>query len=227
MTISAVITTFNRRELLQEALASVRAQTRLPDEIIIIDDGSTDGTDTDCGLEGVRYHWQENGGTSAARNKGWQLASGEWIAFLDSDDLWEIEKLACQEAALKADATLEVVFGHAINFSSGADAGLFDAQKHRLGISTPAWLPGAAMVRRTLLEEMGGFDTTLKTAEVIDWVMRLRERSAKMLMLPKIVMHRRLHRGNKQLESDIGRRENFALLRRWQDRRLAGEIDTH
>jgi GT2 family glycosyltransferase len=121
------------------------------------------------------------------------------------------------------DANLEAVFGHAINFSSVADADLFDSQKHRLGIPTPAWLPGAALVRRSLLEQMGGFDTTLKTAEVIEWVMRLRERSAKMLMLPEIVMRRRLHRGNKQLESDAGRRENFALLRRWQDRRLAGE----
>jgi glycosyltransferase involved in cell wall biosynthesis len=223
MKISAIITTFNRRELLQEALASVRAQSRPPDEIIIIDDGSTDGTDASCSREGLLYHWQENAGTSAARNRGWQLASGDWIAYLDSDDFWESEKLARQEAAVLADPTLEAIFGHAINFSDEADTNLFDTQKHRLGVPTPAWLPGAALVPRSLLEHMGGFDTSFKTAEVVDWIMRLRERSTKMLMLPDIVMRRRLHRGNKQLESEIGRRENFALLRRWQGRRLAGE----
>jgi glycosyltransferase involved in cell wall biosynthesis len=224
MTISAVITTFNRRELLREALASVRAQTRVPDQIIILDDGSTDGTREEMeATAGVDYHWQPNGGTSSARNAGWEMARGEWIAFLDSDDLWEKEKLARQESAVLADPSCQAVFGHALNFASPGTEHLFDAEKHRMDHPRPAWLPGAALIRRSTLQQMGGFDVRVKKAEVIDWILRLRECETKMIMLPDLVMRRRLHGGNKRLESDDGQRENFVLIHAWNQRRREQE----
>jgi len=215
MTITAVITTYNRRALLLEALDSVKAQSRPPDEILVIDDGSTDGTEDQMKDTGVRYHRQQNAGTSAARNTGWQLATGDWIAFLDCDDLWEKDKLFLQESAAHQ-ADLDAIFGHASNFVGPSEVDRFQSPWHRLGVPVPGWLPGTALVRKSLLEAMGGFDPTVKTAEVVDWIMRLRGRGAKTLMLSQTVLQRRLHVGNKQLESNLGQQETFALLRRWR-----------
>ncbi len=96
--ISVVIPTYNRARAVVEAVKSVLAQTRLPEEIIVIDDGSTDGTEQALRTLGapLRYIAKENGGVSSARNAGVRAARGEWIAFLDSDDRWEPLKLERQ-----------------------------------------------------------------------------------------------------------------------------------
>ena len=104
MKISVVVPTYNRRELLKRALLSVFSQISLPAEVTVIDDGSTDGTELMLRREfpQVNYYYQENLGVSAARNLGIQQATGDWLAFLDSDDEWLPEKLAAQKTALTA-----------------------------------------------------------------------------------------------------------------------------
>jgi glycosyltransferase involved in cell wall biosynthesis len=221
-----VLTTYNRRNLLLQAIASVRNQTRKPDEIIVIDDGSTDGTVEGLKCDDVHYIWQENAGTSAARNRGWQLATGDWIAFLDSDDLWLRDKLALQEAAIREDGSKDCIFGHGENFAEAHQAGMFDPQLHRLGVPTPCWLPGAALIRRSLLEEIGGFDPAFTTAEAVDWIMRLQQRATSMQMLKNLVLRRRLHTGNKQLTSPMAKQENFELLRRWRQFQRTKNLDS-
>jgi L-malate glycosyltransferase len=101
-TVSVVIPTFNRAAWLSETVASVLAQTISPLEIIIVDDGSTDGTGELCRSfpDPVRYLYQENAGVAAARNRGAAEAKGEWLAFLDSDDLWTPDKLEVQLTAV-------------------------------------------------------------------------------------------------------------------------------
>jgi glycosyltransferase involved in cell wall biosynthesis len=103
MTISLIIPTFNRQATLKRALDSVLQQSLLPDEIIVIDDGSTDASAAMINTEfpQVQYIYQENQGVSAARNKGIRQAKGEWIALLDSDDTWFTEKLERQIKALQ------------------------------------------------------------------------------------------------------------------------------
>jgi len=96
MTISVIIPLYNKVETVCRAIESVLAQTRLPDEIIVINDGSTDGSEMIVEAMGhtlVRLVHQSNAGVSAARNKGLELASSDWIAFLDADDMWEPEYL--------------------------------------------------------------------------------------------------------------------------------------
>ncbi len=102
--ISVVIPTYNRAGLLPRAVESALAQTRAPDEILIVDDGSTDDTRSVCARwpAPVRYLATPNGGVARARNVGIGEARGEWIALLDSDDEWEPTKLAAQFAALDA-----------------------------------------------------------------------------------------------------------------------------
>src|SRR5712692_851790 len=108
--VSVVIPTFNRARQVQAALKSVLAQTYREFEVIVVDDGSTDGTGEALqeiiSLEGsngkqIRYFFQPNQGQSAARNQGTEEARGEWVAFLDSDDVWLPEKLEWQVRAIE------------------------------------------------------------------------------------------------------------------------------
>lgn len=103
-TVSVVIPTYNRAALLAKAVESVLAQSVLPDEVVIVDDGSTDETHELCAQwpSPVRYVYQQNAGVSAARNRGINEARGRYIAFLDSDDVWRTEKLAAQLAVMRA-----------------------------------------------------------------------------------------------------------------------------
>lgn len=93
MKISAIIPTFNREEHILNAIKSIQNQTFAVDEIIVIDDGSTDNTKECLKNENIRYIYQENSGVSSARNRGIKEAKNEWITFLDSDDIWEDSKI--------------------------------------------------------------------------------------------------------------------------------------
>jgi len=102
--VSVVIPTYNRAANVQNGIKSVLAQTFSDLEVIVVDDGSSDGTDQilrDVFGDQIRYYFQINQGASVARNRGVEEARGEWIAFLDSDDLWEEEKLEWQFRAIK------------------------------------------------------------------------------------------------------------------------------
>ena len=104
VSVSVVIPTFNRCSLVQQAIDSALAQTYPDIEIIVVDDGSTDETPRIIPAkygDQIRYIWQENAGLSAARNHGLRLAQGEYVAFLDSDDLWLPEKLRRQVAEME------------------------------------------------------------------------------------------------------------------------------
>jgi glycosyltransferase involved in cell wall biosynthesis len=102
LSVSVVVTTFNHGPLVVESVRSVLAQTRSPDEIIVIDDGSTDGTQDRLGASfgaAIRYIWQPNSGIARSRNRGMAEASCELIALMDGDDLWHVRKLELQVAA--------------------------------------------------------------------------------------------------------------------------------
>jgi glycosyltransferase involved in cell wall biosynthesis len=102
--VSVVIPTYNSASILPDAIDSILAQTRPADEIIVVDDGGTDDTEGVCSRYGdkVRYlRHAENRFASAARNTGFEAATGDWLAFLDADDVWDSEKLELQLAALE------------------------------------------------------------------------------------------------------------------------------
>ena len=138
--VSAVVPTYNRAHLVGEAIRSVLAQSLPVCEVIVVDDGSTDGTkeavgrlsDANPGL--IRYIRQENAGPGAARNRGIREASGDWVAFQDSDDLWLPEKIAWQVDFLRRNPRLEFVFGLMGNFEEGDSA---DHPRSGMPESTP------------------------------------------------------------------------------------------
>jgi glycosyltransferase involved in cell wall biosynthesis len=113
--VSVVIPTYNRSAMLCRALESVQSQTHKNWEALVVDDGSTDGTaavlaERYGGDPRIKYCYQENGGPAGARNRAMEMASGEFIAFLDSDDVWEPWKLELQLACFKAEPGIGLVW---------------------------------------------------------------------------------------------------------------------
>jgi len=196
--ISVVIPTFNRERQVQAALRSVLSQTYSHFEVIIVDDGSTDGTRkaleaiiSDEGSDGmrVRYFSRPKQGQSAARNMGIEKARGEFVAFLDSDDIWLPEKLEWQLRALEqfkdrcgaciTDARLVDNLGMDISAfhrggrhfegTLGIDLGATrNLVKHR----DPFWL-STLVVRTDIVRQLGWFDNQLGYAEDHDFLFRL------------------------------------------------------
>ena len=115
-----MITVFNGAAYLAEAIESVLEQTYSPIELIVLDDGSTDGSGDVAKSFGsaLRYERQENAGMSGARNSAVALASGAYFSFLDADDRFRPEKIARQMEILQADPSVDVVFGHMTEFVS-------------------------------------------------------------------------------------------------------------
>lgn len=184
--ISVVIPTYNRRVFVRQAVESVLAQTFLDYEIVVVDDGSTDGTEQElAGLgDKIQYIWQENQGESVARNKGINLAQGEYIALLDSDDLWEPEKLSKQTSALINDPNVVMVgcasriINESGNFMSNSISGIVHEPEQlsygALRYHNHFFGGGStAMFRRTTFEQIGGFAPELRYGEEWDLWLRL------------------------------------------------------
>ncbi len=213
--VSVVIPTHNAAAFLAEAVASIRAQTRPVDEILVVDDGSTDGTAGVIAAMGgnVRAVRQERAGAGAARNRGAELARGSWLAFLDADDLWVPGKLACQLAWRAERPETEIIFGQGCNFSAEAHGG------RRTGPALDAFLPGAALMRRDFFLQRARFSETNGVNDVIEWNLRLRRERVRWGVVPEIVLLRRLHAANSRRMADGGRRGDLQLLRQWVTQR--------
>lgn len=183
--VSVVIPTYNRRETVVHAIDSVLAQTRPVKEIIVVDDGSSDGTrETLAQRYGSRihYHYQANGGVSSARNAGMRLATGEFIGLLDSDDSWDPHKCEVQSGWLQAhpdfgavlcDVTLTDVEGKVLDVYRRRASLPEDGWILKWVLLQPALIPSSMMIRREVVERLGGFDENLVTAEDLDLHLRL------------------------------------------------------
>ena len=180
MEVSVIIPTYNRKKLVQEAIDSVLLQSYADYEIIVVDDGSSDGTDVHLlGRYGsrIQYVWQQNQGESLARNRGIDLAHGKYIAFLDSDDLWLPDKTAKQVSFLDANPHIGLltcqiwyIDGHGKRLSETpalTDLHNDDLIFEKLVMANTIPSPSSVMVRAGLLEKCGGFDPTIRFGE--DW----------------------------------------------------------
>jgi glycosyltransferase involved in cell wall biosynthesis len=196
--ITAIIPTFNRRTYVARALESVFSQSKLPDEVIVVDDGSTDGTmDFVTSIYGSRVTLisQPNAGVSSARRTGLQAAQGSWIAFLDSDDEWTVGRMArLSEVAKAMPADVAWVFGDTQLVTDDDDqqtlygleglhpSGPFEIYDDPLPTQFPFQfsLLQSSLVRRSALLNAGGFVEDLRTSEdfLISFRVALRARFA-------------------------------------------------
>jgi glycosyltransferase involved in cell wall biosynthesis len=221
--ISVVIPTFNREpRMLGAALDSVLAQDVPSLEVIVVDDGSATSPAQFVERYGhpVRFHEQRNGGISSAKNAGVALSRGNLLAFLDSDDLWQPDKLARQVEALRSDPELEAVFGQAEQFY---DAEVDDAFKRRHPIKQrilDAWLSSAMLIRREAFDRIGIFEEDRSISPEVDWFLRAKEAGLRVAMLPHVVYRRRIHTTNHNVtDSGEGNRARLVALKRGLDRR--------
>jgi glycosyltransferase involved in cell wall biosynthesis len=197
--VSCIVPVYNGERYLSQALDSIFAQSRRPSEIIVVDDGSTDGTAAVVACYGtqVRYLWQPNSGPATARNLGLSVALGEFVAFLDADDLWHREKLERQMARFEARPELDLCVTLVQNFwipELREEKAHF--QSHRFSQPLPGYCTQALLARRVFFDMVGPFRTALRAADDTDWFLRAAERKAVMECLADVLVYRRLHKAN-------------------------------
>ena len=221
--VSVIIPVYNYDRYLGEAIASVLSQTHQYLEVIVVDDGSTDQSGEvarSFGGRGVRYCHQVHAGIGPARNKGVELARGDFLAFLDADDRWPEEKLERQVEAFENHPALEMIFGQAVQLQNGPewDAGVKDKKPPEAGM-VPGMVPGTMLIKRDAFFRVGKFPGGLKVGEFIDWYARAVELQIRSLVLPDLFLWRRIHDSNtgvreRQSVSDYARVLKASLDRR-------------
>lgn len=224
--VSVIIPVFNCEAYLAEAVGSVLAQTYRPLEIVIVNDGSTDGSAEVARSfddPSVRYCYQENAGIGAARNKGIDLARGEYFAFLDADDIWAPEKLSLQMACLEKDPDLEIVFGQVTEFRQSTPGGPPSARAGAEGQAVEGYMAGTLLIKRESFHKVGPFATQWRLGEFIDWYARATELGLKSHLVPNVVMRRRIHETNIGIREKSSQVDYVRILKQALDRRRGGQ----
>lgn len=221
--VSVVMPAYNRAAYIREAIESILAQTAGRHEIIVIDDGSTDDTAAvarACG-PAVAVHSQPNQGIGAAINHGLRLATGEWLAFLDSDDLWTPSKTADQLAWLAAQPGVDLVFGHCEEFVSPEIPIGQISLGTRAGGSRPTQTYCTLLARRETFMRIGGFDEKLVLGHFIDWLARAKALGLSDGMVPETVLRRRIHGNNITMKRRADYADYLKVLKSHLDRSRA------
>lgn len=221
--ISVIMPAYNRASYIREAIESILAQTAGRHEIIVVDDGSTDDTASvarACGPS-VKVYSQPNQGIGAALNHGLRHATGEWIAFLDSDDVWTPHKTAVQLAHFAAHPGTDLLFGHYDEFvSPEIPPGSLTTGNRDTGVR-PGCLYVALMARRETFMRVGTFAENIVLGHFLDWLARARSLGLTEAMLPDVLFHRRIHRGNMTLTRRADYRDSLKVLKAHLDRSRA------
>ncbi len=209
MRTSLIIPTFNREKHIENTLLSVLNQTQKVDEIIIVDDGSTDNTKQIIEKYDVRYITQENQGVSSARNIGIKEAQYEWLCFLDSDDIWEQDKIEKQIAFHKQNP--HILFSHTDELWRFNDK-IIKQKKHQLKPSgfcfkqnLPNTLIGAStvMCHKDIFDDIGLFDEEMAACEDYDLWLRILEKYELGLINEKLIQKIAGHSGQLSFETPL------------------------
>jgi glycosyltransferase involved in cell wall biosynthesis len=225
--VSVVIPVYNYDRYLAEAMESVLGQTHKNLEVIVVDDGSTDQSGAvarSFASRGVVYCHQVHAGIGPARNKGVELARREFLAFLDADDRWPLEKIERQLRAFENDPTLEMVFGQALQLQNGPawETGVKDKNLTVAGM-VPGLVPGTMLIKRDAFERVGKFQGDWKVGEFIDWYARAVELDVRSLVMPELFLWRRIHDSNQGIRERQSVTDYARVLKAKLDRRRAEE----
>ena len=194
---------FNGERYLTETLESILEQSYRPIEVLVVDDGSTDGTAEIIADYGDRVIGlaQRNAGHAAARNRGLERALGAFIAFLDADDLWHREKIERQMERFRSRPELEYCLSQVQNFWMPEVVQEQDwAQSQRYAQALPGYSTVTLLARRALFERIGTFDPELQHGDDTEWFLRVEDGGAIGEILPEVLVYRRLHEANRSRE---------------------------
>ncbi|MGH2633373.1 MAG: glycosyltransferase family 2 protein [Tepidiformaceae bacterium] len=221
--VSVVVPVYNTERFVREAIESVLGQLGVaPVEIVCVDDGSTDGSMAAVAGFGaaVKVMSHSHAGIGATRNLGVAAAGGEYLAFLDADDLWTPAKLARQLAELQAPGAPPLVAGMVEQFRH-----LPSGEREVVGRIAPGYVAGAMLMRRETFECVGPFATDVRAGEFIDWYARASDLGLRTLVLDDVVLHRRIHDANTARTSGDANQDVVSVLRAALQRRrsVSGE----
>ena len=197
--ISVIMPVFNAEKYVRQALESVLAQTVDDTEIICVDDGSTDSS-----LDIMRAFGNkitilgnnQNTGAAQARNTGIASARGEFLAFLDADDIWEPEKLSAQMLQFQNSPELDISFSYMKCFISPELSEEIKQLRHCPPDPMAGYVPGTAIIKSTSFKKVGMLKPKWKVGEFIDWFARAKEMGLRYEMNPGVFLLRRIHETN-------------------------------
>lgn len=194
--VSVILPVYNGARFIEEAIESIYVQHYHPLEIIVVDDGSTDDTSVVVqSHKNIRYIYQPNQGVAAARNTGIRNSKGELIAFLDADDYWASNKLNVQVDCLLKYPRIGYTLGMQRNFLEG-------------GIERPFWLKEehllkehigflqTLVIHRQIFDAVGLFNPDFRISEDVEWFSRVADACIPRMVVPEVVVYRRIHNSN-------------------------------
>lgn len=225
--VSIIVPVYNGALFLAEALDSILAQTYDSIEVIVVDDGSTDATAEVAKRyhDKIHYLHQKNQGPGAARNLGIKQAAGEFLAFLDADDMWAPEKLREQVDYLTSHPESHCV---AVKFRHIIEPDAQDLVKYRqewLEEERVTRLFSGLVARRSVFDRVGLLDTKLRIAEDVEWLTRLDEAGISCHAIHHTLVYKRVHKNNLSHQTKEMLADTIAALRKGIHRKQAKPND--
>ena len=228
--IGAVVPVFNGAAVLGDSIASIRAELGPEDEIVVVDDGSTDDSPDvvrrliDAPGTPLRLVRQPNRGPAAARNAGVAALRAPLIAFLDADDHWPAGRTAALRRRLDRPVPCDAVFGRTRLVVRDPTDPLCRQVVQDPAPALPALIP-AGLFRRDCFQALGGFDESLRFGEDLDWFLRALEAGQKIVIIDQVTLDYHLHDGNMTRDRpSVHRSAASALARSLARRRRCGEV---
>jgi glycosyltransferase involved in cell wall biosynthesis len=220
-TVTAAIPVRDGETYLAEAIESVLAQSRPCDQVVVIDNGSSDGSAAIAAGYGpaVEVVAEPRPGVGAARNAAVVASQGDFFAFLDADDLWQPDKIERQLAAFEARPELQLVFGHVRQFASPDLPAARVAALRIPEVPQPGLHIGVMLARRAAIDAVGPWAEDVRVSDGLSFLLRARELGLAEEMLAETVTLRRVHGDNHSIHNRDQRAEFARHLKRSLDRR--------
>jgi glycosyltransferase involved in cell wall biosynthesis len=228
--VSVILPVFNAEKYVEEAIQSVLSQTYGHLELICINDQSTDNSLSV--LESfadkiILINNKTNCGTAESRNKGIEHARGDFLAFIDNDDIWNKNKLEVQLNHFKNEPALDISFAHIESFISPDVSDQVKRLRYCPPGPIPGFIPSTLLVKKPSFEKAGLFDSRWKNGESIDWLCKAQEAGLKVGILEDILVKRRIHETNKgALAPSTTKSEYLTILRESLARRKNNTVTT-
>ena len=216
VSISVIIPVYNAEQYLSEAIESVIDQGNNNTEIIIVDDASTDNSMKVAVNFGSLVSIQKqaiNKGAGAARNLGIEKSNGEFLSFLDADDLWVKGKQTNQLNYMETNSNIDIVFGMMEQFISPELSIENQIRLQSKLTKMPGFSAGAMLIRKETFLKVGWFDEKLELGEFIDWYSRAKDIGLTYHILDDVVLKRRIHMNNMGIQKHQHLKDYTAVLR--------------
>lgn len=202
--VSVIIPVYNGASFLAEAIESVIDQTYSPFELLVVDDGSTDASaDIARSYEPVRYLHQANRGQGAALNHGLDLASGDFIAFLDADDLWLPGKLQAHIDFHRMHPQLDLTYSCVQVFLHSGTSRPAWLPSSMLAMPKPAAMPSSIVVQRRTFTTLGSFNPDNRSASDFEWFLRAWRAGVRKALIDTPLVRKRIHPGNASAQAAV------------------------